>query len=104
MGCRYRYVARFLGRQFATVRELTEYEPNSRQSLTAESGPLRCGGSRLFAETAEGTRVTLVGAGASDGFFRLAEPVLLRAAGRQLRGDVARLKRLLEETSEHLGP
>ncbi len=45
---RFRYTARFAGRQFELVREITEYEPNRRQAVKTISGPLRFGGVRTF--------------------------------------------------------
>jgi Polyketide cyclase / dehydrase and lipid transport len=97
VGARFRYVARFAGRQFELVREVTEYEPNRRQAVKTVSGPLRFGGVRTFEAIPDGTRVTLTGGGRMGGFFGLAEPLLLRAAQRSLRTDLATLKRLLED-------
>jgi uncharacterized protein YndB with AHSA1/START domain len=39
VGARFRYKARFAGRQFELVREVTEYEPNRRQAVKTISGP-----------------------------------------------------------------
>ena len=94
VGARFRYKARFAGRQFELVREMTEYEPNRRQAVKTISGPLRFGGVRTFEAIPGGTRITLTGGGRAA--FGLAEPLLLRAAQRSLRSDLASLKRLLE--------
>lgn len=96
VGARFRYKARFAGRRFELVREVTEYEPNRRQAVKTISGPLRFGGVRTFEAIKGGTRVTLTGGGRAGGFFGLAEPLLLRAAQRSLRADLTSLKRLLE--------
>jgi uncharacterized membrane protein len=100
VGVRFRYKARFAGREFELVREVTEYEPNRRQAVKTISGPLRFGGVRTFEAIPGGTRVTLTGGGRVGGFFGLAEPLLLRAAQRSLRADLASLKRLLEGRPE----
>jgi uncharacterized membrane protein len=97
VGSRFRYKARFAGREFELVREITVYEPNRRQAVKTISGPLRWGGTRTFEAIPGGTRVTLSGGGRAGGFFGLAEPLLLRAAQRSLRTDLATLKRLLED-------
>jgi hypothetical protein len=96
VGARFRYTVRFAGRQFELVREVTEYEPNRRQAVKTISGPLRFGGVRTFEAIPGGTGITLTGGGRAGGFFGLAEPLLLRAAQRSLRTDLATLKGLLE--------
>ena len=45
---RFRYWARFAGRQFELVREVTEYEPKRRRAVKTISGSLRFGGVRTF--------------------------------------------------------
>jgi Polyketide cyclase / dehydrase and lipid transport len=100
VGTRYRYTARFAGRPFQLVREVTAYEPNRRQAVKTISGPLRWGGTRTFEAIPGGTRITFSGGGQAGGFFGLAEPLLLRAAQRSLRNDLATLKRLLEGRSQ----
>jgi hypothetical protein len=62
--------------------------------------PLRFGGVRTFEAIPGGTRLTLTGGGRAGGFFGLAEPLLLRAAQRSLRTDLATLKRLLEDQTQ----
>jgi hypothetical protein len=97
---RFCYKARFAGRQFELVREVTEDEPNRRQAVKTVSGPIRFGGTRTFQAIPGGTRITFSGGGRAGGFFGLAEPLLLRAAQPSLRSDLASLKRLLEGQSQ----
>jgi hypothetical protein len=92
---RLRYKARFAGRRFEVVREVTEYEPNRRQAAKAVSGPIRFNGTRTFEAIPGGTRITFSGGGRAGGFFGLAK-LLLRAAQRSLRSDLASLERLFE--------
>ena len=56
VGSRFRYKARFAGREFELVREVIEYEPNRRQAVKTISGPLRFGGVRTFEAIPGGTR------------------------------------------------
>jgi hypothetical protein len=93
---RFCYKARFAGRQFELVREVTEDEPNRRQAVKTVSGPIRFGDTRTFQAVPGGTRITFSGGNRAGGFFGLAEPLLLRAAQPSLRSDLASLKRLLE--------
>jgi hypothetical protein len=94
-GARFRWLARLAGRQFELVREVTEDEPNRRQAVKTVSDPIRYGGGRAFEAIPGGTRITS-GGGRAGGFFGLAVPLLLRAAQRSLRSDLANLRRLLE--------
>lgn len=48
VGTRFRYWARFAGRQFELVCEVTEYEPKPRRAVKTISGPLRFGAVRTF--------------------------------------------------------
>jgi hypothetical protein len=100
VGTRFRYVVRFAGRQFETVREVTEYDPNHRLANKTISGPIKFEGARVFEAIEGGTRVTLTGGGRSTGFFGPAEPLVLRAAKRALHNDLISLKRLLEDQSQ----
>jgi hypothetical protein len=95
VGARFRYLARFAGRQFELVREETEFEPNRRQAVRTISGPIRFGGTLTFEAIPDGTRITLCGGGRAGGFFGLPSRCCC-AAQRSLRSDFASLKRLLE--------
>jgi uncharacterized membrane protein len=96
VGTTYRYVTRLLGRQIETDGEITEYEPNRRYSFKSTSGPFPIGG-RLTCEAADGgTKVTLVVAADIGGFFKMAEPLVVRMVKRQYETDVSNLKSLLE--------
>ena len=88
--------ARFAGRRFELVREVTEDEPNRRPAVKTVCGLIRFGGTRTFEAIPGDTRITFSGGGREGGFFGLAEPLLLRAAQRSLRSDLASLKRLLQ--------
>jgi hypothetical protein len=93
---RFCYKARLAGRRLELVREVTEGEPNRRQAVKTVSGFIRFGGTRTFQAIPGGTRIPFSGGGRAVGFFGLAEPLLLRAAQRSLRCDLASLERLLE--------
>jgi uncharacterized protein YndB with AHSA1/START domain len=97
VGSTYEQVARFLGRVVVTTFEVVAYEPDrsvtieSRQSsfpieVTRSVEPLGPDRTRVHAE--------IVGEPAR--FFRLFGPLLRMMAERSVRGDYARLRRLLE--------
>ena len=90
-------VAKFLGRRLETPFRITSIEPNRQFSYRATGGPIPDQRwNNTFEEVSGGTRLTLVVEGEPGGFFRLAEPLLERAANRQFRADLGTLKDMLE--------
>jgi hypothetical protein len=96
VGSTNREVDRFLGRQLDQSFEVTEHESNRmiKQKTTSELMTLEI--SYAFDSVEGGTRLTMGGHGESDGFFKLADPLLSRMAERQMEADVAYLKGALE--------
>ena len=90
-------VSKFLGRRFETPYRITSIEPNRQFSYRATGGPLP---DQRWTHTCEevsgGTRYTMVLEGEPGGFFRLAEPLIQRAANRQFRANLETLKDMLE--------
>jgi len=96
VGTTYRYVAQLLGRQMDTVGEYTAYEPNRKYSFKSTSGPFPIEGG-LTCEAAEGgTKVALAVEADIGGFFKIAEPLVVRMIRRQMEADMGNLKDLLE--------
>ena len=87
---------RFLGRQIDSTWEITEYEPHTRYSFKSTSGPIRFQGSDTFEAFEGGTKLTFAVEAVMGGFFRMAEPLLVRMATRQFESDLANLKDLME--------
>ncbi len=98
VGTTYRSVSKFLGRRIETTLEVTEHEPPRKQCVRVTSGPIPAVGCYLLepADGGGGTRFTQTLEAEAGGFFRLAEPLVARAYGRQLQSDMATLKDLLE--------
>ena len=96
VGATFRQVGRFLGRRLEFALEVTAYEPNRRFGMKVTAGPIKFAGIRELETVPDGTRVTFKGGGQSSGFFRIADPLLARAAERQLTADLAALKAVLE--------
>ena len=95
VGTTYRTVGQFLGRRIESEIEITEYELNRKVSGKSKSGPIRFESHNTY-ERVEGTRVTVEAEAEIGGFFKLAEPLVINAAKRQIEGDSATLKDLLE--------
>ena len=99
-GTSYLYVARFLGRRIESTGEITAFEPNRRYAWKVTSGPIPMASETVFEPVDRGTKVTAVWLGEPGGFFKLAEPIVVRMAKRQLETDFANLKDLLEARVE----
>jgi len=69
---------------------------NPGNDAPCSSRPIRFGGTRTFQAIPGGTRITFSGGNRAGGCFGLADPLLLRAAQRLLRSDLAGRKRLFE--------
>jgi carbon monoxide dehydrogenase subunit G len=96
VGARFRDVRRFLGRTIESTMEFTEYEPPKVLGLKVESGPIPFRIRQTLEAEGAGTRVRVHAEGEPGGFFKLAEPLVGRAAERQMKSDFETLKDLLE--------
>jgi uncharacterized protein YndB with AHSA1/START domain len=98
VGTTYVEVLKFLGKRMEATIEVTEFEPGRRFSLKTLSGPIPFA-VRHTLEPANGggaTRLRVELEGEPGGFFKLAEPLVMRKAQRQVEGDFAALKRMVE--------
>lgn len=95
VGVRTRETMRSLGSTTVTVAEIIEYS-RSRTAFRSLSGPVACEGSREFVAVPGGTRFSYSLTLRPEGFFRIIGPILEWVLGRQVRGDVRRLKDFLE--------
>lgn len=96
VGTTARYVDKFLGRRIESEVEITEFEPNRKLSMHSTSGTFSFRGSVTVEGSGEGTRVGGSFEAEPGGFFKLAEPVLVRIGKRQFESDLANLKDLIE--------
>ncbi len=95
-GSRVLEVRRFLGRRIETEWEMTECEPPRRSSITSIRAPFAWSGAYTLEPIEGGTQFTARLQGEPGGFFRVAEPVFARIARRELAGNLANLKDVLE--------
>jgi uncharacterized protein YndB with AHSA1/START domain len=97
VGATFRNTTKFLGRRFETSYEVTENEPPHKRCFRVTSGPIPGEVCYLFESTDGGSaRFTQTFEAEVGGFFRLAEPLVGRAIGRQMEADMATLKDMLE--------
>lgn len=99
VGSRMVFEARFLGRELAYTYEVVELQPESRLVMRTAEGPFPMETTYTWEPAGEGTtRMTLRNRGNPSGFGGLAAPLMERAMRRATSGDLARLKKLLEES------
>ena len=90
------YVGRFLGRRFESLAECTEYIPNERFSSKTISAPFHLEIENTLSSVEGGTKLATIYRGESRGFFKLAEPVIVRLTKKQFETATETLKALLE--------
>jgi uncharacterized protein YndB with AHSA1/START domain len=99
VGSRIAFVAQFLGRRLAYTYEITDFVPGERLVMRTAEGPFPMETSYAWtSEDAGATRMTLRNRGEPSGFSRLVAPFMAGAIRLANRKDLARLKRLLEQS------
>jgi uncharacterized protein YndB with AHSA1/START domain len=87
---------RFLKIPYETVWETTDYKEDEVLAAKTVSGPFDMEVNHRFESVEGGTRMTSHWRGDSKGFFKLAEPVMVRLTKRQLETAAETMKELLE--------
>ena len=99
VGSRLAFVARFLGRRLTYVYEVKELVEAERLVMATADGPFAMETTYTFEPaTSSGTVMRLRNRGEPSGFSRVLAPLMAPAVRRANRKDLARLKRLLEES------
>jgi hypothetical protein len=89
--------ARFLGRTIESTFEVLEYEPGRMVKAGTTGGSFPISFQRWVEPQAGGSCiVSAIITGDASGFFRLAEPLMRPMVQRQIEGDYANLKRIME--------
>ena len=97
VGSRVAFVADFLGRRLAYTYEVEELVPGQKLVMATADGPFAMETTYTWADAADGTtRMTLRNRGEPSGFAGVAAPLMAGAMRRANRGDLRRLKALLE--------
>ena len=98
VGTRVVETRRFLGRRLEQTLDVTTYERPRRLDLRVVEGPVRYVVTHTLEPSGPGTRVDVAVEGETGGFFKVAEPLVARQGRKQLQGDFAKLKQLLESS------
>lgn len=96
VGATYKFDIKTMGMTMETTGEVTAYEPPTQYAWKATSGPFPMSGSTTFESMEGGTRVTDVIEAEPGGFFKIAEPLLMKQQQSQMEKDMKRLKEILE--------
>jgi uncharacterized membrane protein len=89
-------VRKFLGRKIESTVEVTEFEPDRLFGGRVLSGPVPWEFLYRLEEADGSTRVDFHMEGEPGGFFRLAEPLVIRTVEKQLVNDLSTFKELVE--------
>jgi len=98
VGSRIGVVHQLLGRRLDLILEVTAFDPGRAFAARVASGPVRFRGTWRYepVDGGSGTRISGVIEGETGGFFRIAEPLVARAARRHIDADCGTLKELIE--------
>ena len=89
-------VRKILGRKLDSTVEVTEFEPDRLFGGRVLSGPVPWEFRYTFKEADGSTQVDFHMEGEPGGFFRLAEPLVVRTVVKQIESDFSTLKELVE--------
>ena len=98
-GATVQIVVKLLGRRMAMGQEVIAYEPNRQIAYRVTSGPIPVEYRYSFEPIEGGTRISCATEAVSEkavSFFKLAEPIMMRTARRNVETALANLKDLLE--------
>ena len=91
------YTGTFLGRHYESPVTCTGFAANKQLTTVTTAGPFDLEVDQQLKPTASGTKLTFHCRGDSRGFFKLAEPLVIRLTKRQAETAGQNLKALLEE-------
>ncbi len=98
VGATYKFDIKALSMKMETTGEVAAYEPPKKYAWKSTSGPFPMSGSTTFEAVEGGTRVTDVIQAEPGGFFKLAEPMLMKQQQSQMEADMKKLKEILERS------
>ena len=91
------YVGTFLGRRYESPMACTGFAENKQFATATTGGPFHLEVDQMLEPAGAGARLTVRCRADSRGFFRLAEPLVIRLAKKQFETGGENLKALLEE-------
>jgi len=96
-------LAEFGRQRIEWASEVTAYQANRKVEFKIDAGPLMLKESLAFEPLEGGTRVTLADQGEPGGFVGVPKRIAVRIWKRQVEGNLAKLKDILEAQAEAAG-
>ena len=96
VGTTYAYIIQVIGQKMETTGEITAYDPPRTSAWKSIKSPFPMSGSTVLESVEGGTRVKQTIDAQPGGFFKLAEPLLVKQQQSQMEADLAKLKQILE--------
>lgn len=97
VGSTYVQEARFMGRTIESTFEVLEYDPGHMVKTASTGGSFPISFQRIVEAQPDGSAlVSAIITGDATGFYKLAEPLMAPMVKRQIEGDYANLKRIME--------
>lgn len=96
VGSEMKSIVKFMGREFESTAQITEWEPPSRFGMKVDQGPVPFELSVRVESEQSGSRVTLHGQAEVGSFFKLAEGLVGKQLQKQFETDLKTLKSKLE--------
>ena len=93
-----RETIRTFGQRIVTTARIVALDPGRSIGFASVDGPIPVRGHRSVAAAAGGTRFGFQIVAELPGFYRLLGPLMERALRKQMRGDLQRLKAILEHS------
>ena len=93
------YVGTFLGRRYESSAACTGFAANKQFATATTGGPFYLKVGQMVEPVGAGAKLTFHYRGESRGFFRLAEPLVVRLTKRQARTAAGNIKALLEQNA-----
>lgn len=94
-------VANPLGRRIESTQEITGYEPNRLFEFKSTSGGIDSKDKFTFESVSGATKITRQTEAEVGGFFKLAEPLVVRMLNRQFDTNFSNLKDILESQAKN---
>ena len=96
VGTTYKYITQMMGRKISTTGEIITCDPNERFMYRSTSGPFQIAGGYTFEQESGGTKATQRIVADIEGFFRLAETIVVRSVQRNIQNNLLTLKETME--------
>ena len=97
VGATFEFASEFMGRKIETKGKITAYDPPKHFAWKSIKSPIPVSAVTTFEAVADGTLIVDTADFEPGGFFKIAEPLLIKQAQSAVEKDMQKLKELLEK-------